>query len=64
MDQVTTELAQDPWGGPTLNSTTFGHDADGFGMQGPITVHIDPELWAALGEPKTIRVTVEANTDE
>lgn len=62
MEPITTVLTQDPWGGPALNTTTFGHDADGSGRMGPLTVHLDPELWEALGEPQTIRVTVEPQT--
>jgi len=59
MDPITVILTQDPWGSPGLNTSTFGHDADGEGMTGPITVHLDPQLHKDLGEPKTIRVTIE-----
>lgn len=64
MDPITTVLTQDPWGTPgALNTTTFGHDADGMGRQGPITVHLDPDLWSAMGEPKRITVTVETESE-
>jgi len=59
MDQVKLVLRQDPWGGPGTNTTTFGVDADQQGMMGPVTVHLDPELWTALGEPSWIHVTVD-----
>lgn len=65
MDPITVVLTQDPWGTPgQLNTTTFGHNADGLGMMGPITVHLDPELWAALDEPHTIRVIVDVAREE
>ena len=59
MDRIDTIIISNPFPGAGPGNTLgITAEADP-GLTGPITVHLDEQLWEAFGKPERLNITIE-----